>query len=60
MSKQYVEGVQKWKKAHLMMDCKMVIASMAFLFNGRIRDNACAVKRTTTKGDREWFSVTVM
>ena len=50
MNKQYVEGVQKWKKFQLlMMDSKMVIAMLVLQFNDRTGDNVFTIQRTEAK-----------
>ena len=47
MNQQYVEGVQKRKRAYLrVMDSKIVIAILALLFSDQKRDNVSTVQRT--------------
>ena len=53
MNKQYVKGVQKWKKkAYLRLDSKMITARLPLCFSSEARDNTYAVQRIEVKEEK--------
>ena len=56
MNKQLVEGTQKGKKTYMkFVDSKMVIAILALLFNGRVKEDISTFQRTKAKENENGF-----